>query len=290
MSAIGNFPDAAWPPVQNGKERRGGLLSMIDAVRLAAFRLAANGRGILLPPDFTALVGALSTNGTAHLRSPAGNAFVESTTSSHITCNLYFDGTNWNLMNTGLPGWLMVVAGGQLLNLYTAPAAANPATLTVVGSFTPNMLGQAMNPPRAHVWGNGTSQTVNNTTITPVLFNAVIYNNGGATGAAMWAAGSPGRFTIAVAGTYEVGGTLVFNNGGGGTFRMAFLRINGTALKGAGTAPPLVGGQVRVSAHTVRSFAAGDFVELCAYQDSGGVMTVLGSGEEESFHIQYLGQ
>jgi hypothetical protein len=283
--------------VQYGKEAverlatatRSGMLSAADFVKLAAFRLRTDGRGILLPPDYVSSVGAIGTNGSAHLRAQSSHVFVETPVNVNLADNLYYDGANWQRYNTGLPGQVLVMDNSSY-HLYTTPSGANPAALTEIASFSATEWALLMNPPRSHVYGNGTTQAVNSGAVTPILFNTTVTNSAGAGPSVPWNAGTPGRLTAPVTGQYEFGGSLLFSNTGGGVVRMALLQLNGVILKGGSAGPPSGVNFVRVHAQSVRVLNAGDYVELCAYQDSGVAINAIGNSEESHFHLRYLGR
>ncbi len=56
--------------------------------------------------------------------------------SAYLTANTYFDGTNWNLDDTGNAGAVYAFSGSGPLALYAVPASANPASLSLILAMT----------------------------------------------------------------------------------------------------------------------------------------------------------
>lgn len=74
-------------------------------------------------------------------------------------------------------------------------------------------------------------------------------------------------------GTYIIGGGLVFPAVAGGSLRLASIRVDGVTMIAQHGAP--VGSQQNVSVTTCWRFtAAGQYAELCAYQDSGASISL----------------
>lgn len=95
----------------------------------------------------------------------------------------------------------------------------------------------------------------------------------------MWATGANTKFTAANAGTYRCSGQVTFTSNANG-LREAFFRVNGsTVLKRPVYSPPNTN-TFTATAPAVRiHLNAGDYVELCAYQNSGGALnTYVASG------------
>lgn len=87
-----------------------------------------------------------------------------------------------------------------------------------------------------------------------------------------------GRIVFTTAGKYLVGGDIEFAANATGQ-RGIGIRLNATTYIAAG---PLVNaaaaGTTRLTIVTYYQFAAADYVELAAYQSSGGVLNVVASG------------
>jgi hypothetical protein len=83
------------------------------------------------------------------------------------------------------------------------------------------------------------------------------------------------RITINTAGVYMVGGCIEFDNDAGGSFRQLSVRVNGsTHIVMTLDNSPDASIVSRQSVTTAYSFAATDYVELIARQDSGGNLNV----------------
>lgn len=132
-------------------------------------------------------------------------------------------------------------------------------------------------PPRAKV-RRTTTQAIAHNTNTPVIFDTEDYdyaagNFGGTAGGAAWSVGAATKLFVPVGGTYDIkaGGQFAINATGA---RILFLLVNGittlSATHGAGTAAWFVGSTLCSDA----KLAAGDFVELWAYQASGAPLNI----------------
>jgi outer membrane protein assembly factor BamB len=98
------------------------------------------------------------------------------------------------------------------------------------------------------------------------------------------------RITIptGLGGYYLVSGNLRFATNGTGS-RVLMLRKNGSDLltitEYAGTASATATGRGTL----IWNFAAGDYLEILAYQSSGGNLTLYAREEETPFQVQFLG-
>jgi hypothetical protein len=106
----------------------------------------------------------------------------------------------------------------------------------------------------------------------------------------MWSAGNPTRLTVPAGqgGLYLVGGGVCFqNNGTGG--RTVHLRVNGAGnLFRAGSTPGIATIHSEMSVCYPMILAAGDYVEVMVWQNSGVTLNVLGtvgSGYDPSARI-----
>lgn len=80
------------------------------------------------------------------------------------------------------------------------------------------------------------------------------------------------RLTCQTAGTYLISGNVRFATNTSGR-RMVQIQLNGTTVIGFQSVPP-TDAQTNILATTLYKLAAGDYVELIAYQSSGGALTV----------------
>lgn len=134
-----------------------------------------------------------------------------------------------------------------------------------------NLGGSPLALPSTRVYRNA-AQAIPHATWTAVAFNAVRYDNGG-----QWASGAPTRLTCQLAGTYVISGHCQFAPGAGGQVRQVLLQKNGSVIIGSGgftlTAVGASGYPV-VPTPTVVQLAAGDYVEMLVYQDSGAALNL----------------
>lgn len=86
MSAINNLPGSSWPPIQNGKEKRGGLMLAADKAKLDAIGVQAGVMVGVTAWNSAAIATAHATpkNVTfnTHLFGPVGDAGVHSVASN----------------------------------------------------------------------------------------------------------------------------------------------------------------------------------------------------------------
>lgn len=108
-----------------------------------------------------------------------------------------------------------------------------------------------------------TTQSISSSTWTAIQFNTERFNTG-----AMWVSGSNTRITFAVAGRYVVSAGVTFASNATGVRDVA-IYLNGAndiALDRRGS-PGAV--DLQVSIATIYEFAAGNYIELRAWQNSG---------------------
>lgn len=125
--------------------------------------------------------------------------------------------------------------------------------------------------PQARVW-RSTNQSITNATRTAVSFDTVAYDLGAPSD--QWAGGTPTRLTCVVPGLYHISGAHQWAaNATGG--RQAELRLNGTTFLDADI--DINAGATQETNHTDTDFrlAAGDYVELTVFQNSGGALNTL---------------
>lgn len=112
----------------------------------------------------------------------------------------------------------------------------------------------------------GTNQTgVVTSTLTKVTFDAVRYGD-----TSWWSAGSPTKITLPLTGYYTVGGVVEFSANVNGE-RYADIFKNNTTIVSelAGGVACTTGGFPVCQGSSPALFAAGDFIEMRVYQNSG---------------------
>lgn len=111
--------------------------------------------------------------------------------------------------------------------------------------------------------------TVNNTSL-PVPFNTARFNDNN-----LWVVGAPTRLTVQRAGLYLIGGSLEFAPNASGLIRQSWIRMNGSVnLTWQSDIPVSAIHANRLSIDTLYRMAVADYVELIAFQDSGGALNV----------------
>jgi hypothetical protein len=142
--------------------------------------------------------------------------------------------------------------------------------------------------PGARVRRTAAQQVANNATLI-VSYDAIDFNVGD-----VYNAAQPTRMTAPIAGRYLIVATARWQNNDQGRRTIA-LEVNGTAAQIArsnvsayfqGGANPL---QPEQTAQAVYKLNAGDYVEVWAYQDSGGALNLLSAIDNGvTFSMQWL--
>lgn len=126
-------------------------------------------------------------------------------------------------------------------------------------------------PPSASAFRN-TAQAITNATWTTINFDQEEWDSGGLHSTSS----NPSRFTISTSGKYVVIAYVAFAFNGSGR-RGTLFRVNGG---GTDRNPTLLNPTTTGTANfgltnsTVMSFSAGDYLEVFAWQDSGGSLNV----------------
>lgn len=129
------------------------------------------------------------------------------------------------------------------------------------------------------------AQAVANQTWTPINFDLEILDT-----ANMHAAGNPSRITIPVAGIYRLSGGVAFTSNTAGA-RSTSWALNGTIFGGAmAWQGGISAGAFQLPAMAVvTTFAAGDYIELRVYQNSGVSINTNVSVQYRCFaNVEYL--
>lgn len=134
----------------------------------------------------------------------------------------------------------------------------------------------------------GTNQSIpDNGAYTTIAFDTP---SSTANPAGMWSAGSPSRVTAPWTGWYDCKGAAEFAANASGR-RVLGLRVNGvdppvrvaSQTSGSGTNP------IHLQAAATLYLGAGDYVELAAFQNSGGALNVTASSFSPCLEVVYLG-
>ncbi len=129
-----------------------------------------------------------------------------------------------------------------------------------------------------------TNQSISNNAVTAISFDTETYD----LGRGLWVVGSPTRITAVVAGVYTFTGCIRYDANATG-LRSALLRANGATLFGAQSESNPSGTNdtaVIVSADFL--LAAGEYVELCAFQNSGISLNSQAQASYENFITAHL--
>jgi len=156
--------------------------------------------------------------------------------------------------------------------------ATTAATSSEANSFIRDPITFALNPPRAEL-RQIVAQTVTSSAATPVTFTAEdidadVDGVGGHDNVT-----NPSRYTARYAGWYQVSGAIGYAANATGR-RLTWWAVNGTAVNSSQTAGPATASlDCQVTARTKQIFLnVGDYVELVAWQESGGPLATLAGG------------
>lgn len=122
----------------------------------------------------------------------------------------------------------------------------------------------------ARVYHNA-AQSIPNATLTALAFNSERYDTDGLHDTAT----NNSRLTATKAGVYLMTGTFAYGTAASG-LRQSYIRLNGATLLVAVNSG-VAGGTTIATVHnptTLYQLAVGDYVELVAYQDTGGALNV----------------
>lgn len=127
-------------------------------------------------------------------------------------------------------------------------------------------------PPSCRV-RNSADISIPNNTLTVLTFNAERFDTDGMHSTSV----NTGRITFATAGKYIIGGDIEWV-GNVTNVRLIGIRLNGATIIAYADQINSDTAVLRQSVVTLYQFAAGDYVELLAYQNSGGALTVSALG------------
>lgn len=154
----------------------------------------------------------------------------------------------------------------------TRPASPNEG-MTIYETDTDKYMGHdgsawrellVINPPAACAQRTS-DQSISSAVQTTVSFAQAAYNFRN-----MWSAGNPTRLVVpsGMGGIYTVGGAIEYEPNGTGA-RQCILMVNGTVIGRTSTMNSGTGPAARVSFSRDIVLAAGDYVEMAGYQNSG---------------------
>lgn len=170
------------------------------------------------------------------------------------------------------------------------------STLSQAALYMPNITTNS-SPSYALVWDNSTGQ-VQQTALTSVSMaraygtGTTSATNGTWTAAAMAAenfdtdnyhdnATNNSRITIPANGTYLLIGQINFAASAAGTVRGAAIRANGVSYRAAYYQPPMGATyENALQVSLIYEFVAGDYLQICGFQDTGGALNIINSGTQ----------
>jgi hypothetical protein len=164
-----------------------------------------------------------------------------------------------------------------------APAADTDTTYTAGRGLDLNGTSFRLGVDGARVQKAAT-QSISNTTFTAMTFTSEVYDSGSYHDNAT----NTSRLTVPIAGKYLITGSIEYTANATG-IRAAGIRMDGTtyiASQSTASLGSVLATTVNVS--VVRDLAANAYVELMAYQSSGGALNTL-ANDMTHFSITFLG-
>lgn len=153
---------------------------------------------------------------------------------------------------------------------YTTPAAQSSGAVAPSSwaATVKAALDYLANPPACRVYHNA-NQTIATTSNVALAFNSERFD----TDSMHSTSSLTSRITFNTAGLYLVTGQMVWVAAAAGN-RQAGIRLNGTTFIGVVLEPAAGGDTPALVVSTLYKFAVGDYVELMAFQNSGGNLDV----------------
>lgn len=117
----------------------------------------------------------------------------------------------------------------------------------------------------------GAAQSIPNTTLTKVQFDAVRYGD-----PTWWNAGNPTRITVPITGSYHVGAIIEWQSGSAVGSRYADIFWNNVSrlAEMAGGFATVATDNAQCVGSAIAPLTAGDFIECRVYQNTGGAQTL----------------
>ena len=130
-----------------------------------------------------------------------------------------------------------------------------------------------------------TDQTISNGTYTIITFDAETYDSDGFHSTVT----NTGRMTVpsGKAGKYLISGFAGFGANASG-YRLIRLQKNGSTISYFSNLP-FTGDTNTVQLSYAIDLAVGDYIEINAYQNSGGNIGIVGTSQYTTFQVSYLG-
>lgn len=181
----------------------------------------------------------------------------------HQDCTLIHPPYNWTYATAALR---LAATGFVASDVGKVARQTDDNSLWLLTATTPTWVGIGTKSSDCARVIRITDQTITNNVVTPISFSTETYDLGNG----LWAIGNPTKIIAVIAGVYNFTGAIRYAANATG-LRSALLRANGTTLfsaasegnpSGTNDTPVVVAGEFLL--------AAGEYVELTAYQNSGG--------------------
>lgn len=269
------------------------IVSMANAVPGTPASSAEYNKVVSNIVDLDARLGAVTSGSNANSRLTALESTTSNVTSGNsalntrvgslesLTTNTATNGGHGNVRLSDRLG--TVVGTGADVNTGSASAQLHNLRLrstALEGTVNAGVSGNAALSNRVAVLETMVYVTRNaNLTLGSTVYAAIPWTSAPKNLNAMWVAGNPTRLVVpaGAGGLYEISGTAVFSANGNGS-RIIHIQKNGATLKyRAGSAPGIATAHTEMSISFPIELVAGDYVEIMAWQNSGGNLDLLGT-------------
>lgn len=169
----------------------------------------------------------------------------------------------------------------------------NPRTWTVAELLTAakmntdvrDGLNFLLSPPLA-ILRKTTSQGVSNGTHTAITFDAEDFDRDGGHSNVT----NPSRYTCQTAGYYDLSGNITFAANGTGWRDIMFQKNGSSSTRQSRNGCPAIPGGTAESALNLAGtmfLSVSDYVEIVAYQTSGGTLNAVASNQDSRFEVRW---
>lgn len=251
---------------------------------------ATNGVYTIAVPGYYKINSNIYVQGTFS----SGNAVqlvVAKNGNTSVMENLTYASGSVSLQLTSVSGTILLNAGDQI-KMRAATGATGPSY--VANNNANYFMIERLSGPSAiaasetvnAIANCSTGQSIPNGAYTPIIFNNIERNTHGAYNS------SNGTFTVPVSGLYRVSGSYAINltTGSAATYYAA-IRLNGNAVprQNTYTFTNAVSNVYSAPIDCDLYLTAGTYIELCAFQNTGGSRALDGNGLNNFFSVTKLG-
>ncbi len=169
---------------------------------------------------------------------------------------------------------IYALSAGDYVELFAYQTSGSSLNVTAGGNYSPEFslvyLKDQADGTRVY---NNAAQSISNTTDTAIALNSERYDFGNLHDTST----NNSRITASVGGIYQISGSVNFAANATG-LRVLYIRYNGTTDIAGQSAPGNGSNSTSITTSTLYHLDAGDYIEMFAYQASGGSLNVTSGG------------